>query len=499
MADDQWVFIHGWGSDSRLWAALCERLPGEHHFIDLPGFGAAAADVFDPDVFIDRIATQLPDNCILLGWSLGGMIVTQLAWRYPHKVRALITLAANAVFVAREDWPQAMAQSTFNPFLDDFQRDPQETWSRFCALQALGDGNRKPVLKALKEQTPPGAATHAAWRNGLDWLAQLDNRKALAEIRLPQLHLLGAGDALVPAACAQPLADLLPIIGRAELLAGLGHAPHLSDPVQVAAVIHSWLYPPIQKSLIAHSFGQAAARYDQYAHVQQKVARDLVQFSPAFCADDRVLDLGCGTGFVAQMLAEQEPELLLADLALPMVRQARNKLPKASALVADAESLPLAATSISTIISSLTLQWCQDLAAVAREARRVLQPDGQLVFSTLGPGTLGELKQAWQTLDHYTHVNHFKSAAEIRAELESGGLRVVSVESYSLVVHYTELVHLLQELKAIGAHNMNRGRKPGLTGAKQLRTLEQHYREFAEPDGRLPATYDVILVRAEKP
>lgn len=499
MADDQWVFIHGWGSDSRLWAPLCERLPGDRHFIDLPGFGAAAADAFDLEAFLDRIAAQLPDNCMLLGWSLGGMIATQLAWRYPHKVRALITLATNAVFVVREDWPYAMAQSTFNQFLDDFQRDPQETWSRFCALQAMGDGNRKQVLKALRDQAPPDAATLAAWRNGLDWLEQLDNRKALAQIRLPQLHLLGAGDALVPAACMQPMADLVRANGRVELLTGLGHAPHLSNPAQVAAVIHSWLYPPIQKSLIAHSFGQAAARYDQYAHVQQRVARDLVQFSPAFCADDRVLDLGCGTGFVAQMLTEQGPELLLADLALPMVRQARNKLPSASALVADAESLPLAATSLSAIISSLTLQWCQHLATVAQEANRVLQPGGQLLFSTLGPGTLWELKQAWQALDHYTHVNHFKSTAEIRAELESGGLRVVALEPYSLVVHYTELVHLLQELKAIGAHNMNNRRKPGLTGAKQLRVLEQHYREFAEPDGRLPATYDVILVRAEKP
>jgi malonyl-CoA O-methyltransferase len=499
VADDQWVFIHGWGSDSSLWRSLCELLPGQHHFVDLPGYGGAAADSADLEYFLVRVAGKLPDNCILLGWSLGGMIATQLAGLYPHKIRALVTLATNAVFVAREGWSQAMAQSTFTGFLADFREDPVSTWSRFCALQSLGDGHRKQVLKLLKEQVPPSADTHTAWLEGLNWLTLLDNRELLSRLQIPQLHLLGAGDSLVPAACAPALAGLLPANGRVEVLAELGHAPHLSDPARVATVLRQWLYPPIDKSRIAHSFGQAASRYDQYAHVQRRVARDMVNFCPIFGPGERVLDLGCGTGFVAQLLAGQGPELLLADLALPMVQLARDKLPETAALVADAESLPLTTSSLNAIVSSLTLQWCQDLAVVAQEAARVLRPRGQLIFSTLGPSTLWELKCAWQSLDQYTHVNHFQSAPEIRAELESGGLRILALESYALVVHYTELVHLLKELKAIGAHNMNSGRKPGLTGAAQLRTLERCYREFAEPDGRLPATYDVILVRAERP
>ena len=499
MTDDQWVFIHGWGSDSRLWRPLCELLPGNHHIVDLPGFGSAAAERTDWETFVVQVGKALPDNAILLGWSLGGMLAAQIARQFPDKVRALITLSANAVFVARDDWPCAMEQPTFADFLADFRLNPLNTWNRFCALQSLGDIHRKPVLKMLKEQAPPAEATHAAWVQGLEWLAQLDNRALLSQLCVPQLHLFGIGDALVPAACIQPLVELLPANGCAQLLVGLGHAPHLSDPAQVGGVLRQWLYPPIDKSRIAHSFGKAAARYDQYAHVQRQVAQDLVAFCPTFGPSERVLDLGCGTGFVAQMLAGQGSELLMADLALPMVRLARGKLPAAAVLVADAEALPLASASLNAIVSSLTLQWCQNLTDVAREAARVLRPGGQLVFATLGPSTLWELKSAWQALDQFTHVNHFQSATEIRAALESAGLRVLGLESYSLVVHYAELVHLLQELKGLGAHNMNTGSKPGLTGAKQLHALAQSYGRFAQADGRLPATYDVILVRAQKP
>jgi malonyl-CoA O-methyltransferase len=58
---------------------------------------------------------------------------------------------------------------------------------------------------------------------------------------------------------------------------------------------------------------------------------------------------------------------------------------------------------------------------------------------------------------------------------------------------------LLRELKGIGAHNINPGSRPGLTVVRQLRLLEDAYQHFRDRDDKLPATYDVILVRAKKP
>lgn len=493
-----WVFLHGWGSDSRTWNPLCNLLPGRHTFIDLPGFGFAAADTSDLDSFLTQTGTQLPQNCVLVGWSLGGMLATQLAHRNPGKVIALITIASNAVFVARDDWPEAMERFTFEQFYGDFEQNAASTWTRFCALQALGDSKRKIVAQHLRQQTPPQPDGESVWQRGLRWLETLDNRQILAELAIPQYHLFGANDALVPAAAADHLRQLHPS-AMLEVLPDSGHAPHLASPERVAQKLQDWLAPPLDKRRIARSFGEAAATYDRFAHVQRRVAADLYQFCPMFSGS--VLDLGCGTGYMAERLLQSAlpPHVLLADLAQPMVKIAREKLPALSGMVADAESLPLQDQSLAGVVSSLALQWCRDLTAVAQEAHRVLQAGGELVFSTLGPDTLHELKKAWQNVDAYVHVNTFHSPDAVRTAMEKAGLILVDLHRYPLVAQYGELMPLLRELKGIGAHNINPGSRPGLTGVRQLRLLEESYQRFRDSGNKLPATYDVILVRARKP
>lgn len=494
---EQWVFLHGWGSNASLWQPLCERLPGHHHFIELPGFGRASNELVALDVFLDQVSSQLPPRCVLVGWSLGGMLATQLAHRNPQMVKALITIASNAVFVARDDWPEAMAPATFAQFYRDFETDAAATWTRFCALQALGDSKRKVVAQHLRQQTPPRPEQQAVWAQGLRWLEQLDNRSVLAELVIPQYHLFGAADALVPAAAADCLSGLLPV--EVEVLPQIAHAPHLAEPEVIAQKILNWLSPPLDKRRVARSFGEAAGTYDQYAHIQRRVAQDLRELCPVHTGP--VLDLGCGTGYMAELLSKTfaEEELLLADLAQPMVLLAQQKLPAATGLVADAEALPLGEASLGGIVSSLAFQWCHDLRRVAREAYRVLQSGGELVFSTLGPDTLQELKQAWQNIDSYTHVNHFHSPESVCTALAAAGFTQVELRRYALVARYDELMPLLRELKGIGAHNINPGSRPGLTGVRQLRQLEAAYQGFRDTDGELPATYDVLLVRAKKP
>lgn len=496
---EQWVFLHGWGSDASLWRPLCEQLPGRHHFIELPGFGRAGNELVALEAFLDQVAAQLPPCCVLVGWSLGGMLATRLAHRNSQKVKALITIASNAVFVARDDWPEAMEPATFAQFYRDFEADAAATWTRFCALQALGDRKRKVVAPYLRQQTPPRPDQQAVWAQGLFWLEQLDNRNVLAQSSLPQYHLFGAADALVPTAAADRLRDLLPPAAEVEVLPQTAHAPHLAEPEVIAQKILNWLAPPLDKRRVARSFGEAAGTYDQYAHIQRRVAQDLREWCSA--STGPVLDLGCGTGYMAELLAKTfaEEELRLADLAQPMVQLAKQKLPAASGLVADAEALPLGEASLGGIVSSLAFQWCHDLRRVAREAYRVLQSDGELVFSTLGPDTLQELKKAWQNIDSYTHVNHFHSPDAVRAALEAGGFARIELQRYSLVAQYDDLMPLLRELKGIGAHNINPGSRPGLTGVRQLRQLEEAYQAFRDADGKLPATYDVLLVRAKKP
>ncbi len=104
------VLLHGWGNDSRCWSPLVELLSGDYLMvqIDLPGFGVNAT-VECPDLtsLYAAIEDILPPRCHLVGWSLGGMICSQLASLYPQHFVSLTTIASNGKFVADATWPPA--------------------------------------------------------------------------------------------------------------------------------------------------------------------------------------------------------------------------------------------------------------------------------------------------------------------------------------------------------------------------------------------------------
>ena len=100
---DDIVLLHGWGGASHSWQGLIPALQSIANIIalDLPGFGASKEiPEFYLEAVVTLIAAQLPERCVLVGWSLGGMLAVQLAARYPHKISHIITLATNAKFVA---------------------------------------------------------------------------------------------------------------------------------------------------------------------------------------------------------------------------------------------------------------------------------------------------------------------------------------------------------------------------------------------------------------
>src|SRR5690606_9540481 len=130
----------------------------------------------------------------------------------------------------------------------------------------------------------------------------------------------------------------------------------------------------------------------------------------------------------------------------------------ASAFVAgDAECLPLRAGCVDLVFSSLALQWCEDFAAVLREAARVLRPGGVFAFSSLCGGTLQELRDSWQAVDGFAHVNRFRTLDTYRRLCADSGLEPTSIEVQPQVLHFAELRQLTHELKALGAHNLNPG------------------------------------------
>jgi malonyl-CoA O-methyltransferase len=138
------------------------------------------------------------------------------------------------------------------------------------------------------------------------------------------------------------------------------------------------------------------------------------------------------------------------------------------------------------------LQWCDDLDAVFAELARVLKPGGLLLFSTFGPNTLSELRDAWEASDaEYNHVNHFFDPHALGSALMHAGLSEPVLDVDRIVMKYPDVLGLMRELKAIGAHNVTRGRARGLTGRGRFKAMTNAY-ERLRRDGKLPATYEVI-------
>jgi malonyl-CoA O-methyltransferase len=261
----------------------------------------------------------------------------------------------------------------------------------------------------------------------------------------------------------------------------------------------------LDKPRLKAAFEHAAGHYDAYAVLQETVALrmierlDLVDIRPRW-----VLDAGAGTGFAARRLSARYAgsRIVVLDLAMAMLRQARSHAPRFFSreryLQADIESLPLAHGSVEMVFANLSLQWCNDLETAFEGFRRVLQPQGLLMFSTLGPDTLSELRESWAGVGPGPHVHAFLDMHDIGDLLVRAGFHGACLDVERLTLTYRDLAALMRDLRCLGAGNVAQGRPRGLTGKGRLAEVQQRY-ERHRRNGVLPATYEVVFGHAWAP
>lgn len=498
------VLLHGWGLSSVVWQPLLPALRELAHVttIDLPGFGGSAAVPMDSlDNLLAALLAEMPEQSVLVGFSLGGMLAVQLASRFTHRVQGLMTLASNALFTADVTWPTAMAQATFEGFYQSAEQSLALTLKRFLALQAKGDRDEKALLKQLRGLATADVIEQQPALSLLALLANLDNRQALSSLATPSVHLLAANDQLVP----QAAGDSLVALGQSvQLVDNAGHGLFLSHPETCLKALADLLAQlpaarRCQKAAVARSFSRAAATYDDVAELQRQVGEQLLRYLPAQA--ETVMDLGCGTGYFLQALtrATDSQQLIAMDLAEGMLSFARSQHADLDCcwLGGDAEAIPLADASVSVIFSSLAIQWCEDLPALFAEVKRILKPGGRFVFATLGPDTLDELRSSWRAVDDYVHVNRFEERAVLQSAMS--GFAAQQLDEQTITLTYQRLTELTRELKSLGAHNVNAGRRSGLMGKAKLKQFREAYESFRNQQGLLPATYQVWYGSVTKP
>lgn len=255
----------------------------------------------------------------------------------------------------------------------------------------------------------------------------------------------------------------------------------------------------LDKSAIRHSFDHAAEHYDGAAQLQREIGVLLLdQLGDIDYRSKWVLDAGSGTGYCTRKLAQNGAWVIACDIAPSMLYRARSTSdPGIGYVCSDIETLALRDASVDIVVSNLALQWCVNLDLAFGNFSRILRPGGILAFSSFGPRTLNELRDAWREVDGQQRVNRFYEARQVTDAMMHAGMSNARVESKIRIRGYANVHSLLSELKQLGAHNVRLGRSRGLTGKHRLRQmLDAYYRLMVGE--KIIATYEVLFGFARK-
>ncbi|MCB1909502.1 MAG: methyltransferase domain-containing protein [Rhodocyclaceae bacterium] len=246
----------------------------------------------------------------------------------------------------------------------------------------------------------------------------------------------------------------------------------------------------------------AASAVGGEAVVREVAARMDERLDYIRLAAQRILDLGCGTGADRARLQSRyrDARIVGAD-ACPALLDAGRRGGllarllggRSPVVAADALALPFRRASFDMVWSNLMLQWLDDPAPALAEIHRVLEVDGMVMFSTLGPDSLKELRRAFPE----NAVHRFIDMHDIGDALVRAGFGDPVMDMQMLTVTYADATALLAELRGGGNANARADRPRGLTGTRAWRARLERL-EDSRRDGVLPVTLELVFGHAWK-
>ncbi|XP_044865391.1 arginine-hydroxylase NDUFAF5, mitochondrial isoform X1 [Mauremys mutica] len=213
------------------------------------------------------------------------------------------------------------------------------------------------------------------------------------------------------------------------------------------------------------------------------------------------LDVGCGSGYIAQYLNKETVEKLFqVDMAENALKNTmETEIPTVS-VVADEEFLPFKEDTFDLVVSSLSLHWVNDLPRAFREIHQVLKPDGVFIGAMFGGETLYELRCSLQLAElereggFSPHVSPFTHVSDLGHLLGGAGFNTLTVDTDEIQVNYPGMFEIMEDLKGMGESNCSWNRKPILHRETMLAAAAIYQEMYGSNDGSVPATFQIYYM-----
>jgi SAM-dependent methyltransferase len=214
---------------------------------------------------------------------------------------------------------------------------------------------------------------------------------------------------------------------------------------------------------------------------------------------DVAVDLGTPGAAVGEVLARLGSVGTIVSLGATDAAPERAISANRKVIIADEEALPFRDGSVDLVVSALALQYVNDLPGTLIQIRRALKPDGLFLAALIGGETLTELRQAFAAAESEIEggasprVAPFADVRELGALLQRASFALPVTDVDRVCVRYGSAFALMHDLRRMAATNalVERRRTPSRR-ATLMRMAEIYAERFADPDGRLRATFEIV-------
>lgn len=464
------LLVTGWASPKEIWSPVCSLLSDDY----LLQVVTAHEILEGGSEFWQRFSS---DSHICVGWSLGGMLLVQAISSGLIRCQGLVLVSSCAQMKSAN----GLLERSLKKMRRDLERNPEEVITHFW--NSLKEGQERSMTYALGQ---------TSLAQGLSYLADTDLSSSLGALNMPTTILHGTLDTIVPVELGS---ELSAGISRSKFVPVLaGHDLPFSHPEMIASEIRDLGQPSVELA-----FSTSANTYDRWAEPQRAIGETLLENADRWQSDpDKVLDVGCGTGFLIAEVKKRYPRSKLTGLdSAPGMIELCNARFKACADInfslGKAEiSLPNGPWNL--IISNSMLQWIEDLKSCLSLWRKELAIDGKILFSTLVSGSFSEFEESYlQAVGRKSSSLSWRDSESYLVSLKEAGLTTYAHEEKTFKFSYRNALEALSVFKLIGA--VNKGEK--ILTVRQTRELMNYYKtHFPAEFGGVEVSYKALFVVA---